>query len=173
MHELTTLERFTLFALSRSNRLMTSEALMSMMEEWGEPLEAALATLTMADRVTTQVLGSVTYYSAVQLKEEPILPGVSGWLYSFHEKVPQWVPGDHEANNYWSCATVMLAAVLTGSRDRHLLADLLSLPVHFVTAVLLSADNCRIWWSERVFDLEAAIRRSAEDFADIDDALHG
>src|SRR5260370_18856433 len=67
----------------------------------------------------------------------------------------------------------MLVAVLTGSRDRHLPADLISLPVHFVTAVLMSADNCRIWWSARVFDLEAAIRRNAEDFADIDDALHG
>jgi hypothetical protein len=172
MHELTTLERFALFALQRSNRPMTSEALMSVTMEWRQPLEEALETLTRANLIRFSAEGPIAYYSAVPLSKEPILPAVSEWLHRFHKTSPQWVSGDREANNFASCASVLLAAVLTGSRDPDLIANLLNLPERFVTLVLWLAKTHEFWWSERVFDLEAALRKNADDFADIEDAIH-
>jgi hypothetical protein len=86
MRELTTLERFTLFALQRSNRPMTSETLMSMTMEWREPLEAALDALTKANLVRPSAEGSRAHYSAVPLSKEPIHPAVSDWLHRFYDK---------------------------------------------------------------------------------------
>jgi hypothetical protein len=173
MHELTTLERFTLFALSRSNRPMTCETLMSMTMEWREPLEAALDTLTKANLVRSSTEGSRAHYSAVPLSKEPLLPAVSDWLHRFYDKLHPWllVPGDPEENNSASCALVLLAAVLTGSRDPDFLAHILGLPERFVTLLLWIAKNSEFWWCEQVFDLEAALYKNPEDFADIKDAL--
>jgi hypothetical protein len=36
----------------------------------------------------------------------------------------------------------------------------------------LACENSRILGSEQVFDLEAALRKNADDFADIEDTLH-
>jgi hypothetical protein len=173
MRELTILERFTLFALQRSNRPMTCETLMSMTMEWREPLEAALDTLTKANLVRSSTEGSRAHYSAVPLSTEPILPGVSEWLHRFSDKFHPWllVPGDPEEYNSASCALVLLAAVLTGSRDPDFLAHILGLPERFVAFVLWIARNSEFWWCEQVFDLEAALYKNANDFADIEDAL--
>jgi hypothetical protein len=172
MRELTTLERFTLFALQRSNRPMTSEALMSTTMVWGEPLEAALDTLSKANLIRSSAEGPMAHYSAVALSKKPILPGVSDWLHRFYDKFPRWVSsGDPEVNNSASCASVLLAAVLTGSRDPDVIAHLLGLPERFVTLVLWLAKNSEFWWSEKVFDLEAALCKNADDFVDIRDAL--
>jgi hypothetical protein len=173
MRELTTLERFTLVALQRSNRPMTCETLMSMTMEWREPLEAALDTLTKANLVRSSAEGSRAYYSAVPLSKEPIISAVSDWLHRFYDKTPRWllVPGDPEENNSACCAWVLLAAVLTGSRDPDFLAHILGLPERFVALVLWIAKNSEFWWCEQVFDLEAALYKNADDFADIQDAL--
>jgi hypothetical protein len=173
MRELTTLERFTLYALQRSNRPMTSEALMSITMEWREPLEAAPDTLIKANLVRSSAEGSTAHYSAVPLSREPILPAVSDWLHRFYDKFHPWllVPGDPEENNSASCALVLLAAVLTGSRDPDFLAHILGLPERFVALLLWIAKNSEFWWSEQVFDLEAALCKNADDFADIQDAL--
>jgi hypothetical protein len=88
MNKLTTLERFTLFALQRSNRPMTSGALTSVTTKWEQPLKEALNTLAKANMVRSSVEGPIAYYSAVPLSKEPILPAVSEWLHRFHEKSP-------------------------------------------------------------------------------------
>jgi len=45
MKELTTVARFALFALQRTNQPMRFGTLASMIDEWGEPLQKALDTL--------------------------------------------------------------------------------------------------------------------------------
>lgn len=146
--------------------------LASMIDEWGEPLQKALDTLIKDNLVRSVAVGPHAYYSAVPLAKEPLLPAIPEWLYCFHDKHPRSVPRDTEANTFVSCGVVLLAAVLTGSRDAELLEDLLRLPVGFIGLVLRLADTYQFWWSQRMFDLEAALRKNADDFADISDALH-
>ena len=173
MKELTTVARFALFALQRTNQPMRFETLASMIDEWGEPLQKALDTLIKDNLVGFDAAGPHTYYSAVPLAKEPLLPAIPEWLSCFHEKYPPSVLGDTQANTFVSCGVVLLAAVLTGSRDAEHLEDLLRLPEGFITLVLRLADAHQFWWSEPIFDLEAALRQNADDFADISDALHG
>jgi hypothetical protein len=172
MKELTTVARFALFALQRTNQPMRSETLASMIQEWGEPLETALYTLVKENLVRSVAAEPHSYYSAVPLAKEPLLPAISEWLHYFHEQYPPSVPGDVQANTFVSCGVVLLAAVLTGSRDLELLEDLLRLPAGFIALVLRLADAFQFWWSERIFHLETALLKNAEDFADISDALH-
>jgi hypothetical protein len=173
MQELTTVARFALFALQRANQPMRFETLASMTDEWGEPLQKALDTLIKDNLVRFDVAGPHAHYWAVPLAKEPLLPAIPEWLSCFHEKYPPSVPGDTQANTFVSCGVVLLAAVLTGSRDPELLEDLLRLPVRFIGLVLRLADAHKFWWSEPIFDLEAALRKNADDFAEISDALHG
>jgi hypothetical protein len=172
MKELTTVARFALFALQRTNQPMRFETLASMIDEWGEPLQKTLDTL-IKDNLVRSEDGPHAYYWAVPLAKEPLLPAIPEWLDCFHGKYPPSVPGDTQANTFVSCGVVLLAAVLTGSRDAELLEDLLHLPVGFISLVLRLADAHQFWWSEPIFDLEAALRKNADDFADISDALHG
>jgi hypothetical protein len=173
MQELTTVARFALFALQRANQPMRSGTLASMIDEWGEPLQKALDTLIKENLVRSVDVGPNAYYSAVPLAKEPLLPAIPEWLHCFHEAYPPSVPGDIQANTFVSCGVVLLVAVLTGSRDLDLLEDLLRLPPGFIALVLRLADAYQFWWFERIFDLEAALRKNADDFADISDALHG
>jgi hypothetical protein len=173
MKELTTVARFALFALQRTNQPMRFGTLASMIDEWGEPLQKALDTLIKENLVKSGAAGPHAYYSAVQPAKEPLLPAIPEWLYCFHDQFPPSVPGDTQANTFVSCGVILLAAVLTGSRDLQLLEDLLRLPTGFIALVLRLADAYQFWWSERIFHLEAVMRKNADDFADISDALHG
>jgi hypothetical protein len=172
MKELTTVARFALFALQRTNQPMRFGTLASMIDEWGEPLQKALDTLIKENLVRSVSAGPHAYYAAVQLAKEPLLPAIPEWLHCFHEHYPPSVPGDTQANTFVSCGVVLLAAVLTGSRDAELVEELLRLPAGFIALVLRLADAYQVWSSERMFDLQAALRKNADDFADISDALH-
>jgi hypothetical protein len=135
-------------------------------------MQKALDTLIKENLVRSVAVGPHAYYSAVPLAKEPLLPAIPEWLRCFHEAYPPSVPGDTQANTFASCGVVLLAAVLTGRRDAELLEDLLRLPAGFIALVLRLADVYQVWWSERIFDLDAALRKNADDFSDISDALH-
>jgi hypothetical protein len=116
-----------------------------MIAEWEEPLQKALDTLIKDNLVGFYAAGPHTYYWAVPLMKESLLPAIPEWLYCFHEKYPPSVPGDTQETTFLSCGVAMLAAVLTGSRDAELLEDVVRLPVGFITLVLRLADAHQLW----------------------------
>jgi hypothetical protein len=172
MKEIETVAVVAFFALERINQPMRFETLASLIDVWGEPLQKALDILVKDELVMSVVVGPHAYYFAVPMAKAPLIPDIPEWLSCFHEKYPPSVPGDTQANTFVACGVVLLAAVLTDSRDAELLEDLLRLPPAFIALVLRLADAYQFWWSAGIFNLEGALLEDAIDFAEISDALH-
>jgi hypothetical protein len=103
---------------------------------------------------------------------QPLLLNHRKWLRSFFQTFPQWVDRDSFASTYASLGAVILAAVAADCRDVDFLQGLLRLPRQFVALVINVMDATSLWASERILDLECALRDQADDFAEIEELLH-
>jgi hypothetical protein len=172
MKEIKTVAVVAFSALERINQPMRFETLASLIDVWGEPLQKALDILVKDELVMSVVVGPHAYYFAVPMAKAPLIPDIPEWLSCFHGAYPPSVPRDTQANTFVSCGVVLLAAVLTDSRDAELLEDLLRLPQGFIALVLRLADAYQFWWSAEIRNLERAVDEDPIDFAEISVALH-
>jgi hypothetical protein len=93
------------------------------------------------------------------------------WLDHYYSERPAVCEGDDLGTTYESVGSVLLAAVLTGTRSACELAVLTSLPFHFVRVVMTQMEGHGLWPSEGVVDLKRTLRERREDPKEIESAL--
>jgi hypothetical protein len=93
------------------------------------------------------------------------------WLNHYYSERPAVCEGDDLSTTYESVGSVLLAAVLTGTRSACELAVLTSLPFHFVRVVMTQMEVHGLWPSEGVVDLEWTLRERRENFTEVESSL--
>jgi hypothetical protein len=94
-----------------------------------------------------------------------------GWLQDFCTFYPQWAEDDTVLTTFDSCGVVIIAALLSGSREAGTVAFIASLPEAFVLHVLELFERLDLWWSKPIFRLAEALRQHSMDYAAVDLAL--
>lgn len=148
-------------------------------------LLAASRGFTLDNRVSLRALRPFAVWHSICRFEElkcfrdlgqvgflPPLPCWDRWLVSFCATVPQVVEYDAEATTYDSCGLVLLAALLSGTRNADLIANVTSFPRSLVHMVLEVADEHCLWCHANVRNLRRRLIL-AEPFASIEAALNG
>jgi hypothetical protein len=69
------------------------------------------------------------------------------------------------------CGIVLLVAMVTGTREPAVIAELTGLPADFAGIVIELCHRLDLWWSERFFELERTIREQGDDAEEVADAL--
>jgi hypothetical protein len=170
---LSTSENFVLFVIQRSNHDLVANDVMRLTSLSLAETEQALHKLSSLRLIEVIEDGGVTYYAPRRITASPLLPDFEGWLRNFCSFCPQWDEEDPEATTFDSCGVVILAALLSGSKEAGTLALITSLPEAFVMLVIGILERLDLWWSERLFDLEQTLLQHAMDYADVNSALHG
>jgi hypothetical protein len=79
--------------------------------------------------------------------------------------------GDWEAATFCTCGVVILSAVVTGSREPALIANLTRLPIDFVRLTLELCGQLHLWWSPCFEELARTVREQGDDAKEVSDAL--
>jgi hypothetical protein len=67
---------------------------------------------------------------------------------------------------------VLLVAIVTGTREPSVIAELTALPVDFVGTVMELCHRLDLWWSPRFYELQRTIREQSDNAEEVSDALH-
>lgn len=93
------------------------------------------------------------------------------WLNDYYAAHPPVCEGDDLGTTYDSVGSVLMAAVLTGTRSACELAVLTSLPYHFVRVVMAQMEAHGLWKSENLTDFERILRERHENSDEVDSSL--
>jgi hypothetical protein len=93
------------------------------------------------------------------------------WLSNYYSEHPPVCEGDDLGTTYESVGSVLLAAVLTGTRSACELAVLTSLPFHFVRVVMAQMKVHGLWPSENIADLERILRERRDNLKEVEESL--
>jgi hypothetical protein len=170
---LSTKENFVLFVIQRSNEGLASNDVMRRTSLSLAEVEHALRELSALRLIEGIEQAGITYYEPRRLTTSPLLPDFEGWLRNFCSFHPQWVDEDQEATTFGSCGVVILAALLSGSREAETLVMITGLSEAFVLVILALVEHLDLWWSKRILDLEQTLLHHAMNYAVVDSAFHG
>lgn len=171
MDQLTAVDRFVLFALRRSENALCHGTLVRLTGLCSAELEKALNELEFQGLVERVEHRGEICYLPISLSRTPLLTSYKAWLDNYCSRPELVEEGDTEIMTYISRGVVILAAVLTGSRDAQFLTRLTIFPHRFILEVICLMDRLELWSSLPAFDLERTIRQDATDFAVIDASL--
>jgi hypothetical protein len=94
------------------------------------------------------------------------------WMCRFYSARPGICEGDDLGTTAGCVAAVLLAAMLTDIRLPGMLAEMTSLPVKFVEAVLDQTDAHDLWNAGSLIHLNETLLNHREDFAAVESALN-
>jgi hypothetical protein len=171
MDRLTAVDRFVFFALRRSEGPLSHGTLVRLTGLCSAELQKALNELEFQGLVKRLEHPGEICYLPISLSQSPLLPNCKEWLDIYCSRPELVEEGDTETMTNVSCGFVILAAVLTGSRDAQFLTGLTILPHRFILHVVRLMDRLELWSSLLAFDLERTIRQDATDFAVIGASL--
>jgi DNA-binding MarR family transcriptional regulator len=170
--EMSTEERLVLCVLRHANQIAQSASDVSRLTGLDRPavefLLRRLIAMGLCERGSIQ--GRMRY-SAVSLSVTPILSDPLEWLASYCSRPIEVEEGDSEAATYEMCGIVLLVAMVTGTREPAVIAELTGLPADFAGIVIELCHRLDLWWSERFFELERTIREQGDDAEEVADAL--
>jgi hypothetical protein len=93
------------------------------------------------------------------------------WLNNYYSERPPVCEGDDLGTTYESVGSVLLAAVLTGTRSTCELVVLTSLPFNLVRVVMTKMEVHDLWQSEGIADLERTLCEQRENVSEVDSLL--
>jgi hypothetical protein len=93
------------------------------------------------------------------------------WLNNYYSEHPPVCEGDDLGTTYDSVGSVLLLAVLTGTRSACDLAVITALPFHFVRVVMTQMEVHGLWPSEGIADLERTLRDRRENLKEVESSL--
>lgn len=172
MYELTVEERFTLVALQRSSRGKTSIALAYVTGMPIHLVEKAILKLEDLHLVESILSSEQPVYLPIDLGSEPIVANYTAWLLAFRQNLVASTESRPVDLIFASARLILVAAVLTGSRDKQFVASLTSLPIAFVTLMLSMMEMQDVWSSERVLHLDEVIRDGIYEFDEVELSLN-
>jgi hypothetical protein len=165
-------ERLVLSVLRYSNLTAPSaSAIGRLIDLDGDAVQYFLGRLIergLCRRVSTD---HIERYRPVGPSEAPLRNDCSEWLATLCPQLMEVEDGDSEAVTFWTCGIVILAAIVTGSREPALVADLTRLPIDFVRLTLELCRQLHLWWSLRFFELARTVREQGDDAKEVSDAL--
>jgi hypothetical protein len=171
LYDLTTLERFTLLVLQQARNGITESDLWFITGAETVDVGKALTTLEGLKLIEHLGDGAAVRYIPVALSSVPLFVGWESWLTAYCAKYPQVCDGDTRGTTYGTVMVVILVALLSGSRNRKLIADLTTLPPQFVSSVLEMIDVAEKWCFVELYELEKLLLEKSEKHFEILHAL--
>jgi hypothetical protein len=168
---LSTSENFVLFVVRKSNHDLAADDVMRLTSLSLAVTGRALRRLSSLRLIEVLEGDGRTYYVPRRVAASPLMRDFEGWLRDFCTFYPQWSEDDTVLTTFASCGVVIMAALLSGSREAGTVAFITSLPEAFVLHVLELLERLDLWWSKRLFHLAEILRQHAMDYAAVDLAL--
>ena len=93
------------------------------------------------------------------------------WLNNYYSEHSPVCEGDDLGTTYESVGSVLLAAVLTGTRSACDLAVITSLPFQFARVTMVQMEAHGLWQSGGIVDLEGILRERRENLKEVESSL--
>lgn len=165
-------ERLVLCVLRYADQItLSASAVRCRTELNSRTVEVLLGRLIERGLCKSRSIEGEARYWAVPLSETAILSYPREWLAAYCSRPIEVEEGDYKAVSYEMCGIVILVAIVTGSRETAVIADLTKLPVNFVGLVMELCHQLHLWRSPGFFELERTIRGHRDDAEEVSGAL--
>jgi hypothetical protein len=165
-------ERLVLCVLRHANQIAQSVSAVSRLTGLDRPaVEFLLRRLMAMGLCERGSIGEEARYWAVPLSEIPILDDPLERLAVYCSRPIEVDEGDSEAVSYEMSGIVILVAIVTGTREPAVIAELTKLPPDFVGIVIELCHRLDLYWSPWFYDLERTVREQGDDAEKVSAAL--
>jgi len=171
LYDLTTLQRFTLLVIQQAPNGIAESDLSFITNASAPAVKEALSTLGALKLIDNLGDGTINLYIPVALSSVPLFTDWESWLAAYCAEDPPACDGDSRGTTYGTVMVVILVALLSGSRNRKLIADLTTLPPQFVSSVLEMIDVAEKWCFVELYELEKLLLEKSEKHLEILHAL--